>query len=70
MRVNAVVPGFVATDMTASLPEDMVRALRSGECLPGGISAADVAQAVTFLLSDRAAAITGQALLVDAGASA
>jgi 3-oxoacyl-[acyl-carrier protein] reductase len=70
VRVNAVLPGFVATDMTATLPEDVVRALRSHECLPTGISAADVAQAVTFLLSDRAAAITGQSILVDAGTSA
>ena len=70
IRVNAVLPGFVATDMTASLSEDMVRALRSHECLTTGISAADVAQAVTFLLSDRAAAITGQSILVDAGTSA
>jgi 3-oxoacyl-[acyl-carrier protein] reductase len=70
VRVNAVLPGFVATDMTATLPADVVRALRSHECLPNGISAADVAQAVTFLLSDRAAAITGQSILVDAGTSA
>ena len=42
----------------------------AGECLPGGISAGAVAEAVLFLLSDRAAAITGQTLVVDAGASA
>jgi 3-oxoacyl-[acyl-carrier protein] reductase len=70
IRVNAVLPGFVATDMTASLPEDAVRALRAHECLPGGTSAADVAHAVAFLLSDRARALTGQSLLVDAGTSA
>ena len=70
IRVNAVTPGFVATDMTASLPESVVRDLRSHECLPAGTTAADVAQAVTFLLSDRAAAITGQSIVVDAGTSA
>jgi 3-oxoacyl-[acyl-carrier protein] reductase len=70
VRVNAVLPGFVPTDMTASLPEDVIRALRSHECLPRGTSAADVANLVTFLISDRAAAITGQALVVDAGTSA
>ena len=70
IRVNAVLPGFVATDMTASLAEEVVRALRSHECLAGGITAADVAHAVAFLLSDRAAAITGQSILVDAGTSA
>ncbi|HXO20351.1 MAG TPA: SDR family oxidoreductase [Thermoanaerobaculia bacterium] len=70
VRVNAVVPGFVATDLTAGLPAAAVERLRAGECLPGGTSAAAVAGAVAFLLSDRAAAITGQALVVDAGASA
>jgi len=70
VRVNAVVPGFVATDLTAGLPAAAAAALRAGECLPGGTSPAAVADAVLFLLSDRAAAITGQALVVDAGASA
>jgi 3-oxoacyl-[acyl-carrier protein] reductase len=70
VRVNAVVPGYVATEMTAGLPGEKVAALRAGECLPGGVTARDVAAAVAFLLSARAAAITGQALVVDAGASA
>ena len=70
IRVNAVIPGFVATEMTASLSEETVRQLRSGECLPGGTEASSVADAVVYLLSDRASAITGQALIVDAGASA
>jgi 3-oxoacyl-[acyl-carrier protein] reductase len=70
VRVNTVLPGFVATDMTAALPEEAIRALRAHECLPDGTSAKDVAGLVAFLISDRAAAITGQALLVDAGTSA
>jgi len=70
IRVNAVLPGFVATDMTAALPEAAVRELRSHECLAAGTTAADVAQVVTFLLSERAAAITGQSIVVDAGTSA
>jgi 3-oxoacyl-[acyl-carrier protein] reductase len=70
VRVNAVVPGFVPTDLTAGVPAAAVAALRAGECLPGGTSAGAVAAAVLFLLSDRAAAITGQTLVVDAGASA
>ncbi len=70
VRVNAVVPGFVATDMTADLPAEKAAALTAGQCLPAGVSPADVAAAVVFLLSDGAAAITGQALVVDAGASA
>lgn len=70
VRVNAVVPGYVATDLTAGLPEAAVATLRAGECLPGGVTASMVAEAVLFLLSDRASGITGQTLVVDAGASA
>jgi 3-oxoacyl-[acyl-carrier protein] reductase len=70
VRVNAVLPGFVPTGLTASLPPKVVSFLRSAECLPPGTTPADVAAAVCFLLSTRAAAITGQALAVDSGASA
>lgn len=70
VRVNAVVPGFVPTDLTAGMPAEAVDRLRAGECLPGGVSSGSVAGAVLFLLSDRAAGITGQTLVVDAGASA
>jgi enoyl-[acyl-carrier-protein] reductase (NADH) len=52
------------------VPAAAAAALRAGECLPGGVSVGAVAEAVLFLLSDRAAAITGQTLVVDAGASA
>lgn len=70
VRVNAVLPGFVATDLTASVPQDVAAFLRAAECLPRGTTPADVASLVAFLLSDQAAAITGQAFGVDAGASA
>jgi 3-oxoacyl-[acyl-carrier protein] reductase len=70
VRVNVVVPGFVATELTAALPPAAVAKLRDTECLPAGTAPGDVAQMVAFLLSDRAAAITGQALAVDSGASA
>jgi 3-oxoacyl-[acyl-carrier protein] reductase len=70
VRVNVVVPGFVATELTSTLPPAAVAKLRDTECLPPGTATRDVAQMVAFLLSDRAAAITGQAIAVDAGASA
>ena len=69
VRVNVIVPGFVATELTAALPPAAVAKLRDTECLPAGTAPSDVAQAVSFLMSDRAAAITGQALAVDSGAS-
>jgi 3-oxoacyl-[acyl-carrier protein] reductase len=70
IRVNAVLPGFVATDLTTSLPPEVVAQLRATESLRAGTSPEQVAQAVAFLLSDRAAAITGQTLVVDAGTTA
>ena len=70
IRINTVLPGFVATDMTAGLSPQDVQRLRAHECLPAGTSPLDVAHAVSFLLSDQSAAITGQCLVVDAGSSA
>lgn len=70
IRVNAVVPGFVATEMVSALAPEVVSALRATECLPRGTSPDDVAGVVAWLLSDRAAAVTGQVVVVDAGSSA
>jgi len=70
IRVNAVVPGFVATGMTADLSEVEVSALRAAECLPGGVDVRCVAETVCFLLSSKARSITGQCWVVDAGVSA
>ena len=70
IRVNAVVPGLVMTEMIADTPPDKLSELRAIEALPSGTTPEDVAAMIVFLLSDRAAAITGQAFLVDAGSSA
>ena len=67
IRVNAVAPGCIDTDMTAVLSdavkEEMIKTI------PLGRTAApeEVAQAVVFLASDRAGYITGQTLNVDGG---
>jgi len=70
IRVNAVVPGLVMTEMIADTPPERLRELRAIEALPSGTSPDDVAAMIAFLLSDRARAITGQAFLVDAGSTA
>ena len=70
IRVNAVIPGFVPTEMVADAPPERVAALRAAEVLTGGVTTVSVADAVAFLLSDRAASITGQTLVIDAGTSA
>ena len=70
IRVNAVIPGFVPTEMVADAAPEKVAALRAAEVLSGGVTTVSVADAVAFLLSDRAASITGQTLVIDAGTSA
>lgn len=67
VTVNAVAPGFIATDMTAALPETARSALLS--TIPMGRlgQAEDVARAVAFLAGEKAGYITGQVLGVDGG---
>jgi len=67
VRVNAVAPGLIETDMTANLNEEQKKALTGG--LPMGRigKPEDVAGAVCFLASDESSYITGQVLSVDGG---
>ncbi|NLF24722.1 MAG: 3-oxoacyl-ACP reductase FabG [Deltaproteobacteria bacterium] len=65
VRVNAVSPGMVDTDMTAKLSDQMRASL--GIPLQRFAKPEEIASAVLFLLSDAAAYITGQVLHVDGG---
>jgi 3-oxoacyl-[acyl-carrier protein] reductase len=67
VRVNAVAAGLIETDMTAGLKQDQVERIVKSSAL-GRIGQPDeIADAVLFLASSRAAYITGQCLVVDGG---
>ena len=67
VRVNAVAPGFIETDMTAKLPDAVREGVLKEIALRRFGSADEVACAVAFLASDEAAYITGQVLAIDGG---
>ena len=67
VRVNALAPGFVETAMTADLSPELKQSALAAIPLGRMCSPEDIAQAVAFLASDRAAYITGQTLVVDGG---
>ena len=65
--VNAVAPGYIATELTEGLAEDVKQTLQAAIPLGRLGQGADVAAAVLFLASDLASYITGQVLVVDGG---
>jgi len=67
ITVNAVAPGFIVTDMTAELGDDARHALEAQAPLGRLGSPEDIAHAVVFLASEKAAYITGQVLHVNGG---
>ena len=67
VTVNAVAPGYIDTDMTAALPEKVKEAVLAQVPLGRMGQPKDIAEAVAFLASDRAAYITGQTIQVDGG---
>ena len=70
IRVNAVAPGFIATDMTGSMTEELRKRIERRSALKRMAEIEDVANGVEFLLSDRARNITGTVLTIDAGGTA
>jgi len=67
VRVNAVAPGFIETDMTAALPEAARESARGQIAMARFGTPEDVSKAVAYLASDDAAYVTGQVLAVDGG---
>lgn len=67
VTVNAIAPGFIATDMTAELNEKQQEAIVGMIPMKRMGAAADIAHATAFLASDEAGYITGQVITVDGG---
>jgi 3-oxoacyl-[acyl-carrier protein] reductase len=67
IRVNAVAPGFTATEILKSMPEKVLEGMKTRTPLGRMGEPRDVANAYLFLASDEAAFITGITLRVDGG---
>ena len=67
IRVNAVAPGFIATDMVKSMPEKILQSMREHTPLGRMGQPEDIANAYVWLASDAASFITGAVLSVDGG---
>ncbi|MFZ1404815.1 MAG: beta-ketoacyl-ACP reductase, partial [Anaerolineae bacterium] len=69
VRVNAVAPGFISTEMLAGIPDKVLEDLKAKIALRQLGRPEDIANAYVFLASDEAAYITGHVLHVDGGAA-
>jgi len=67
IRSNVIAPGFIETDMTDSLSEDVINSWKESIPLKRGGNPTDVGNACVFLASDLSSYITGQVLHVDGG---
>lgn len=65
--VNAIAPGFIETDMTAKLPEEMKKSIKTNIALRKLGTPSDIAKLVAFLASDNSNYITGQVINIDGG---
>lgn len=67
IRSNVIAPGFIETDMTDSLSEDVINSWKESIPLKRGGKPTDVGNACVFLASDMSSYITGQVLHIDGG---
>lgn len=67
VRVNSIAPGYIATELTSELPEELRQTILEATPLGRLGDPADVAGAVRFLCSDEARFVTGAVLQVDGG---
>ena len=67
VNVNAIAPGFIETDMTAKLPENVKSQMLAYIPLNRFGKASDVAQLAMFLASDASSYLTGQVIKIDGG---
>lgn len=67
IHVNAIAPGFIATDMTDAMPEDAKKKMTETIPLKRIGTPKDIADMAVFLASDKADYITGQVFAVDGG---
>jgi 3-oxoacyl-[acyl-carrier protein] reductase len=70
VTVNAVAPGFMETEMTASLNDEQRGKIAARSALKRLVDVEDVAGAVSYLMSDAARNVTGTVMTVDAGNTA
>lgn len=70
VNVNSVAPGFIETDMTHGMKEEQRQQIERRSALKRLADVDDVANAVEYLLSDKAKNITGTVLTIDAGSTA
>ena len=67
IRVNALAPGFIATEILNSMPQKIIDGMKAKTPLGRMGEPRDIANAYLFLASDEASFITGEALRVDGG---
>jgi 3-oxoacyl-[acyl-carrier protein] reductase len=67
ITANAVAPGFVLTELTETLPENIQEGIRNATPLGRFGTVEEISAAVAFLASDEASYITGHVLAVDGG---